>query len=52
MKGTRDGFRGGQTLNKVKSTYLEGKLKEAKFHWGRKRLKTEKQRTTSSEDKL
>ena len=32
MKGTRDGFRGYQTLNKVDPMYFEGKLKEAKFH--------------------
>ena len=31
-KGTRDGFGGCKTLNKVIPIYLEGKLEKAKFH--------------------
>ena len=41
-KGTRDGFGGCKTLNKVIPIYLEGKLEKAKFHWGLKRLKVVK----------
>ena len=32
MKGTRNGFRGCNTVNKVNPNYLEGKPKEFTFH--------------------
>ena len=32
IKGTRDGFRGCKTLNKLSPIYFEGTLKKAKFH--------------------
>ena len=38
-KVMRDNFSGCKTLNKVNPIYFEGKLKEAKFHWGLERLK-------------
>ena len=53
MKGTRDGFRGCKTLNKVNPLDFLVKLKEPKFRWGLKMSKTNKEeRLTISEDKL
>ena len=53
MWRTRDDFRSFKTLSKVNLDYSKAEFKEAKFHWGLKRFKTEKkERLTISEGKL